>query len=335
MSTTNDDVPQPDKRQADDSDLGPEPEWLLDDGSEPEEASTQPQTALIPIPHVEAEPLPLPPTQKKEHPWLWGLVPLVLVGVVGLVAWFSTMQHLNNTSVWNELRQESIALLPARWTMLMWWIILPLLLIYLIWSMTPAGRAATHIRRTGPALVAALVSSVIWVVSQIWHWHEVGLASIAITTVLVTVCYLTALLEKSVAGWKRILAVSSLGAASAYSLMLWVITWEQHWQQPLGMRGTAVVVVLILVFVAALMSLVLKDPVFSIVLALWFLGVAQQQWGTDKAVSLTAIVALIFTVIIVGLSVLLTIEQPRPMPESTTARRGRTSFFRKSPNSPE
>lgn len=332
----NDDEPQPDKRQADDSDLGPEPDWLMDDAEEYTEPTTEPQTAIIPIPHVEAEPLPAPSiSPKPEHPWLWGLIPLVLAGVVGLVAWFSSMQDLNNTSVWNELRKEHIALLPARWTMLMWWIILPLLVIYLIWSMTPAGRVATHIKRTGPLLVVALVSSIIWVVSQLWHWHYAGLISIALATVLVMACYLTALLDKAAAGWKHTLAVSALGAASAYTLMLWVVTWEQYWQQPLGIRGTAVVAVLVLVFVAALMSLVLKDPVFSIVMTLWFLGVAQQQWGSDKAISLTAIVALIFTVIIAGLGVLLIIEQPQQMPESTTPRRGRTSFFRKTESVPE
>ena len=341
MTTLNDDEPPQDKRQDDDSDLGPEPSWLADPAEStaaPDdvtvEVPVQPVAEAVAIPR--AQPEPVPTAARKQHPWLWGAIGLLFAGAAALVAWFSTMQELNDTTIWTELQSQQAALLPAQWTMLLWWAVLPLLAIYLIWSMTSPGQKITRVKLTGLLMIVALGSTILWMVSQLWQWEEVALISIAVATASIGICYVVALLGQVESRWHRVLATAPLGAATAFAAMLLVITWEQDWQQPLGVRGTAVVITLVLVLLAALVSLVLKEPVFPLVLTIWFLGVVPQQWDADKAISLTALVALVFTAVITGLGVLLGLEDQRPTAETTPAasRSGRIKFFNRSQNPP-
>lgn len=336
MNTSDDHEPPTSKRQVEESDIGPEPDWLIDDTTSDFDAPAQPLTAEFAPVVIEASPVLETKSGPQEHPWLWGLVPLVFVFVVGLIAWFSTYQALNGTTIWRELSKLNPALLPARWTMLMWWVLLPLLGAHLALAIIPAGREPARIKLTGPLITATMIGAAIWMLAQIWHWHLAGLIAIAIATGLLAVCYLFAIrADRTHHQWRQSLAVIALGANTAFSTLLLAITWQSHWHQPFGTRGTGVLITLALVIVAAVLALFFKEGIYPLVLAIWFLGVAQHQWAHDKTMSLSAIVALIFTVILAGLGNILAMESRRDSGiASPPQNRTRTSFFRRSQNPP-
>lgn len=334
MNTSDDHEPPTSKRQVDESDIGPEPDWLIDDTTSDFDEPAQPLTAEFAPVVIESKPTPEPTSSTREHPWLWGLIPLVFVFVVGLIAWFSTYQALNGTTIWRELNTLNPALLPARWTMLIWWVLLPLLGAHLALAIMPAGRESARIRLTGPLITTAMIGAAIWMLAQIWHWHLAGLVSITIATGSLAACYLLAVRADHINHhWRQSLAVIALGANTAFSTMLLVITWQSHWHQPFGARGTGVLITLALVIIAVILAVFLKEGIFPLVLAIWFLGVAQHQWSHDKTMSLSAIVALIFTVILAGLGNILAMESRRDSGiASPPQNRTRTSFFRRSQN---
>lgn len=334
---TNDDHDLPiDKRQVDEPDLGAEPDWLSDADIETTtiDDTTAPAKVAADIPQQEIK-TEIPAAQSgipRERPWLWGAVPLCLVGLAALIAWLSTLQSLDNTTIWAELRTHEIGLLPSRWSMLMWWCVLPVLAIFLVWAITPGGRIATHIKITGPLVSAAVVATIVWMFAQIWQWEWIGFVSIGIATGLVLICHLAALLHHKNAGqsWQRWLTVGALGASSAYSLMLLVITYQQTLTQPFGVRGTSLLILTAVLIVSAILSLFLRDGVFALVVTIWFIGIAQMQWSTDKVLSFAAIVALVLTAILTVIGVLLASERPHSeSDEAIMSHRSRTNFFRR------
>ena len=396
-----DDATPPKNILPDDSDLGPEPEWLLDDDepvepepsgdtevpARPEQESSEPVLAVHPedpglssepawlqaddvqaIPetldhaNVAAHPEPLPPepeettelrdtalstqvdtgaeptpavVEKKELPWLWGLVPLAALMITGLIAWLGTNQMLNNVSTWDTIHSQTPPLLPARWAMMTWWAVIALLAVFLIYGALPRGRLVTRIKVTGPLILVGLVATNLWIFSQHWQWSAVGIISIGITVAAVLVTYLLVVLGPHIKNIRqRLFAVAPLSAALGYSVMLSVLTWQSYSAQPFGERGSSLMFALVLVILAAIFSFFLRDGLFALVLAIWFAGVVHFQWGEDALISLIAAVAVVLTGVLAGLGTILATESHRPsLTTSVENRRGRTSFFRKKDNS--
>lgn len=339
----------------DESDLGPEPDWLLDDDvtesvAEPTPPDPEPTVEIretaepLPVPAIaEQRPAstakePMPPGQTRSHPWLWGTVPLVILLATGIIAWFGTTQTLNDLATWEAIRAQSPPLLPARWAMMIWWLVLPLMAVFLIYGTLPAGREVTRIKVTGPLISIALIATNVWLFAQHWRWELIGIASMGIAAVAVLGSYLMVALGPHITRIRqRMVAVTPLSAALAFSIMLTVLAWQSYSTQPFGERGTSVLFALLLVMAAAVFAFFLRDGLFSLVLAIWFAGVVYQQWGEDAVISLVAGIALLFTAALTGLGTILATESHRPsLTTSVDTRRGRISFFRKKGNpSPE
>lgn len=365
----------------DDSDLGPEPDWLLDEDVQdpPTEPASQPQeTAVGPEPVSESpvnepggsakepvesyDPPPPPPqqevattiefeshpvpdettptgeeqpggTEKKSHPWLWGLTPFILLLATGLIAWFGTTQTLNDLATWDAIRaQQPPPLLPARWAMTIWWLVLPLMMVFLVYGSLPAGREVTRIKFSGPLISIGLGATALWIFAQHWQWEVIGIVSMGIAALAMLATYLLVALGPSIQSVRqKMIAMIPLSAALGYSVMLTVLAWQSYSSQPFGERGSSVLFALLLVVIAAVFAFFLRDGLFALVLAIWFAGVVHQQWGDDAVVSLIAAVASLFTGALAVLGTILATESPRPsLTTSVENRRGRTSFFRKS-----
>lgn len=379
-------------RQADESDLGPEPDWLLDqpsgaDDSAPEESiavppqvsdaemrapqpdsvedpapafqsdfadvkpRTEPDTVEQPV--VEYQPstdpiegkavavasapaAPVAPVVRKQRPWLFWAVPLLLVVITAVVAWFGSTQGLNNLQTWSTLRFQHTGLLPVRWAMLMWWIVLPLLAVFLIYSALPAGKELTRIKRTGPLLSVGLIASIVWIIAQHWRWDEVALIAMVVSLIAILATYLLVALNKQISKvMQRVFAVVPLSAALGFTFMLLTISWQNYSTEPFGNRGTSIMFLFLLLVVATLISFFIHDGVVATVFTVWFLGVAIQQWNNDSVISLGAIVTTILTAIVAVLGFIMAAESHRPsLTTQVTNRRGRVNFFRKSENTP-
>lgn len=387
-----------------DSDLGPEPDWLLDDdvqeqtvesapkdekslGEGAQSADTRAADSELPVEDTEtdselqsvehgpmdadviqeSESMPPPPpspmepgttaeflpsranattsdtdepgvpaTEKKSHPWLWGLTPFVLLLATGLIAWFGTTQTLNGLATWDAIRSQSPPLLPARWAMMIWWLVLPLMMIFLIYGSLPAGRDVTRIKFTGPLVTIGLGATAFWIFAQHWQWEVAGIVSMAIASLATLTTYLLVVLGPNIQNLRqRMIAVVPLSAALGYSVMLTVLAWQSYSSQPFGERGSSVLFALLLVVIAAVFAFFLRDGLFPLVLAIWFGGVVHQQWGEDAVISLVAAVAVLFTGALAVLGTILASESHRPsLTTSVENRRGRTSFFKKSEDSP-
>lgn len=324
----------------------PEPEWLsADDLSEPvkEPAPPDPEpTAELPE-TVEQAPVPAdsrPVTsaeQIKSHPWLWGAIPLLLLLATGIIAWFGTTQTLNDFTTWDAIRAQNPPLLPARWAMTIWWLVLPLMAVFLIYGALPAGRAVTRIKITGPLISVALIATSVWIFAQHWQWELTGIASMGIAAVATLASYLLVVLGPHITKIRqRMIAMIPLSAALGYSIMLTVLAWQSYSSQPFGDRGSSVLFALLLVITAAVLAFFLRDGLFSLVLAIWFAGVVHQQWGEDAVISLVAVVALLFSAALAGLGTILAMESHRPsLTTSANTHRSRIAFFRRDKNKTE
>lgn len=375
-----DDFTPPKNTLPDDTDLGPEPEWLLDDdlqdppkepaparddqsvevgpsleetAAEPAASEEGPIEVYAPPPpppkaeiaetiEFESEPIPAStneagdaestPSDKRTHPWLWGLLPFVLLLATGLIAWFGTTQTLNGLATWDAIRAQFPPLLPARWAMTIWWLVLPLMMVFLIYGSLPAGRDVTRIKITGPLISIGLGATVLWIFAQHWRWEVIGIASMGVAALSILATYLLVALGPGIKSIRqKMIAMIPLSAALGYSVMLTVLAWQSYSSQPFGERGSSVLFALLLVVIAAIFAFFLRDGLFSLVLAIWFAGVVHQQWGDDAVISLIAAVSVLFTGVLAVLGTLLAMESHRPsLTTSVDNRRGRTSFFTKS-----
>ena len=367
----NDDHESPDRnRQADEADLGPEPDWLtaLDepaDDSAPKqpadehspsqetveqppepEVNTRPDPATSPQPMVDyrasSEPIegevvavsstPAAPAVRKERPWLYWAVPMLLLVVTAAIAWYGSTQGFNSFRTWSRLRFDHAGLLPTRWAMLMWWIILPLLGVFLVYGAMPAGREIARIKRTGPLITVALGASILWIFAQHWRWEEVALISMVIGLATMLTAYLLVALNKHIAKrMQRIIAVVPLSAALGFTFMLLTISWQNYSTEPFGARWTSILLIFLLLVAATIFSFFMHDGVVALVFTIWFLGVAIQQWGNDAVISLSAIIAMILAAVIAGLGFIMSAESHRPsLTAQVSNRRGKVNFFRKS-----
>ena len=356
MNTHDDDAPT-NKRQGDGLDLGPEPDWLIDEDDPIAEAVTEP----VPAPEMEpAKPVATPRTEyraaseplegqsvtissapavtavRRDRPYLWWAIPLFLLVSTAVIAWFGSTRGLNGFTTWTTLRFEHPGLLPAQWSMLMWWAVLPLLAVFLIYSALPAGRELTRINRSGPLVAISLIAASVWIFAQHWRWEEVALGAmvISVAALLVTVLMI-ALSPQITKMWQRLFAVLPLTAALGFGIMLLTLSWQEMSSQPFGTRGASILFLLLLVIIAAVFAFFMRDGVLGVVFTIWFLGVAQQQWGNDAVISLSAIVALIFTAALAAMGFILAVESHRPsLTAQVSGRRGRVNFFRRSEKTP-
>jgi hypothetical protein len=273
---------------------------------------------------------PLAPRLK---PWmLWG-VPLGLAAILAFIAWWGSSRGMNGITTWSALRFEHPGLLPARWAMLMWWVVLALVAGFLIYSALPAGRAVTRIQRTGPLVTAALITTAIWIFAVHWRWDGTAIITIVISLGTLLASYLVVALNPDISRLgQRLFGVIPLSAAVGFAVMLLVISWQGYSTQPLGSRGTSLLLLLLLVIIAAVFAFFVRDGVISLVFTLWFLGVAQQQWGEDTVISISAIVALILTAATAAMGFILAVESHRPSltAQVTDGRSTKIRFRRKS-----
>ncbi len=382
MNNADDSTP-PKKSLPEHPDLGPEPDWLVDEDvqgppaepavqsshpeGEPESVTADPEDEpgrTVEEPAVTPDPPPPPPqheiattiefesdpgpgalqaaedaasspTEKQGHPWIWGLTPFVLLLATGLIAWFGTAQTLNDLATWDAIRAQQPPLLPARWAMTTWWLVLPLMMVFLVYGSLPVGRAVTRIKITGPLISIGLAATALWIFAQHWQWDVIGIASMGIAALSMLATYLLVALGPAIQNIRqRMIAMIPLSAALGYSVMLTVLAWQSYSSQPFGERGSSVLFALLLVVIAAVFAFFLRDGLFALVLAIWFAGVVHQQWGEDAVISLIAAVAALFTVALAVLGTILATESHKPsLTTSVEHRRGRTSFFSRSSDS--
>lgn len=348
---THDDDALTNKRQGDEPDLGPDPDWLNDD--EPiSETVTEPVMEREPISPPQArnsagsQPLegrsitissaPAAEVARRDRPWLWWAIPLVLLVTTAVIAWIGSTRGLNGFTTWATLRFQHPGLLPARWSMLMWWVVVPLLALFLIYSALPAGRELTRIRRSGPLVAISLIAASVWIFAQHWRWEEVAFIAILVSVAaMLATIMMIALSPRITTVWQRLVAVLPLTASLGYGIMLLTLSWQQMSSQPFGTRGTSILFLLLLVIIAAVFAFFMRDGVPGVVFTVWFLGVAQQQWGNDAVISLGAIVALILTAALAAMGFILAVESHRPsLTAQISNRRGRMDFFRRSKTTP-
>lgn len=337
----NDETPL-NNRQRDESDIGPEPEWL----DEPVAAAAESQsheaedTLTVDITPEKITSQPISPIAKNDlwaerlHPWLRALVPFVLLLVTGVIVWIGTSQSLNGVTTWEAMRIQQVSLLPARWAMMMWWVILGLLGIFLLYAALPRGRVVTHFRTTGPIIELALISLSFWLITQHWQWHLAGLIAISIAVVAMLASYLILIFDRSLTGAaKRLLVVSPLSATLAFSGLLAILSVQET--LGLTMRISGILALLLVIILAAVCAFFLRDGIVPLVVAIWTAGVVQQQWNDDALISIVAVVATIIAALLTVMGLVLAMESQRPsFTTNLASRRGRTSFFRKNRNTP-
>ncbi len=356
-------------RQTGDADLGPEPDWLTDDIDTPEEpAKPEPEVSAPPRRDPDPEPIVLAvprdepveasavayraapgevqgeeitptrgPLARGPKPWmLWG-IPLALTAILAFIAWLGSTRGMNGITTWSALRFEHPGLLPARWTMLMWWVVLALVAGFLIYSALPAGRTVTRISRSGPLLAAAAIATMIWMFAVHWRWDGTAIITIVVTLGALLASYLVVALNPDISRLgQRLLGVIPLSAAVGFAVMLLVISWQGYSTQPFGTRGTSLLLLLLLVIIAAVFAFFVRDGVISLVFTIWFMGVAWQQWGDDAVISLSAIVALILTAATAAMGVILAVESHRPsLTAQVTDQRGTRIRFRRNTEKPQ
>lgn len=277
---------------------------------------------------------PVAPTQARStHPLLFSAIPAILLVILSVLAWIATNQSLNDITTWSALKNQGALLLPARWSLFMWWVAAPLLGVFLVYSMLPGGREITRIRLTGPLLAIALIGTGVWMVAQHWRWEPAGVISAIIASSAMLIAFLLVALSRSITHfWQRLLAVLPLSVGLAYGAMLLTLAWQHFSDQPFGQRGTTILIMFAAVLVAAIISFFLHDGAFSMVLTIWFLGVAQQQWGEDALVSLSSILVVIITATLATMGVILSIDSHKPaFTTEMPPKRGRISFRKRKP----
>lgn len=338
MST--DDVALDTNRQAVEPDIGPEPAWLVDqddDATEVIEGTARVKdTGTVDIDLIETVEKDIQRFSMVErmHPWLRSVIPFLLLMITGGIAWLGTGQTFNEITTWESLGLKQPGLFPARWTMVLWWITLPLMAIFLIYATLPKGRLVTHIKTTGPLIELALISTSFWLLAQHWQLHIAAFISICIALVATMVNYSLVAFSRTLnTNRQRVFAVVPLSAALAHGVMLVTISGQNAIGIPFGTRAFSIVFMFVLLLVAAMFAFFLRDGAFAAILSIWFAGVAHQQWHSDLVVSLIAGVTTVFTVVLGVMGMLLAMESSRPsFTVDLGSGRNRTSFFRKSKN---
>lgn len=285
---------------------------------------------------ISSEPVP-EPAQARQHPWMFAALPAIFLAATAIIAWFATQQTLNDVATWTSLHLQDAPLLPARWSLFMWWVVLSLLAVFLIYAALPRGRDVSRIKLTGPLVTLGLIGSVVWLFAQHWQWETAAVAGGIGAVLAAGIAYaMVAISKRATNLWQRLLAILPLSVGLGYSVILAVLAWQQYSSQPFGERGTSVLVLFIAVLLSAIIAFFLHDGAFAMVMTIWFLGVAQRQWGQDAVISLGSIVAVIFCVALAAMGMILALDSHRPaFTTEVPAKRGRISFRRRTQNSPE
>jgi translocator protein len=264
--------------------------------------------------------------------WFWPIINLLgLVGVIAVNAMANVLQF-NGLSTGDVVNRNPVYFQPAGWTFSIWSVIYALLAVFVAYTFIRTGREDARMRLVSPVFFVSNIANALWIV--FWHWEqwEITLALMVVLLAALIVIYYLLRRSRSLAAQPP--TIERLMVWTPFSVYLgWVsvalfaniAVWLDRTGTALwGMDGrwTAVTMLGMLLVVTALMSLLLRDPTYAVVIIWAALGIAAEQWSRSTLVSVVAMLAVVLAGALAALGSLLAFEQrQRRHALPTTARR--------------
>lgn len=250
--------------------------------------------------------------------WFWPVINFVGLIVVVAVNALANIIPFNGQTTGEVITQDPIHFQPAGWTFTIWSLIYLLLLVFVIYSLLPAGRGDTRMPKIGLLFLVANAANIVWIV--VWHYEQWWLSLIVMAVLLAALALIYALLRRTRRG---------LPPGTVERLMVWtpfsvylgwiavafvanVSVWrDRTGSEVLGVsdRWWAVLMILGLLAVTVVMTFWRRDPAFTIVPVWAFLGIAAEQWDRSLLVAITAVIAVLVALVLTAVASLIAFEQ--------------------------
>ncbi|MBA2556754.1 MAG: tryptophan-rich sensory protein [Chloroflexi bacterium] len=251
--------------------------------------------------------------------WFWPVINLLgLLGVIAINA-MANILEFNGLSTGDVVNRNPVYFQPAGWTFSIWSVIYALLAVFVVYTFMRAGRDDPRMRLISPVFLVSNIANALWIV--FWHWEQWEITLILMGVLLAALIVFYYLLRRRRGIAAQPPAMERLMVWTPFSVYIgWVsvalfaniAVWLDRTGTAIwGMDGrwTAVTMVGVLLVVTALMSLVLRDPTYAVVITWSALGIAAEQWDRSMVVSIVAMLAVVLAAALAVLGSLLAFEQ--------------------------
>lgn len=276
-----------------------------DEETSPVTVPPTPEESTAPVWHDQPASVGEPAVPSGGTPWLWPVLGLIGVADWLVYAWLERERPVDAAAL---AAAWPVPLRAASWTLWLVPAVWLLTAIFFVAAIFPQGRRLTRVTLVGPLWFVAAGVGIFGVASGFHaRFRDALLLSVFEAGVLLLIVVLLQQREQSPGRWRalRRMMVSlpfAFGLAwavqrSAVALQMWqaVGGWNGG---PFGLRGWAASLLLVGVLLAAFVGLFLRQPLFSLAVAIDDIGIAQEQWGNEVLVTIVAIVATVFCVLI-------------------------------------
>lgn len=249
--------------------------------------------------------------------WTWPVINLVGLLVVIAVNYLANALEFNNQSTGDVVNQDPVPFQPAGWVFAIWGVIYALLLVLVLYGLTPGGRRNERLLRVSPYFLVANVANILWIV--LWHWEQFAASMVTIVVLLIALLGMyfglrvrvpfaqgqvksqPSLMERIALRLPVSVYLGWIMVATLANLMVWLD--RSGWDGgPLSYRLWAVVFMLAGTLVASAFAFIAREGMIALVMAVAFVGIAHHNWGDSALVSVAAIVLAVICVGLTGIS---------------------------------
>ena len=236
--------------------------------------------------------------------WTWPLIGLVGLVATIVVNGLANTLPLNGQTTGEIINRDPVYFLPASWVFSIWGLIYLALVVFVAYSLLPAGRRNPRVQRLGPPFAITCVANSVWLF--LWHWERFTLSTVAMATLLLAliVCYAIAWGRNSPTTIAERLCLRFpfslyLGWVSVATIANVTVALDRAGWTGWGLAPEAWAALMVLVggVLAALIGLTRSDPVYPAVFVWAFVGLAIRQRETELIAVTAAAVALAAAVI--------------------------------------
>jgi translocator protein len=264
---------------------------------------------------------PNPPPTRSTDPdrdqwWLWPVISAVGLAAVLVMNWLANSLPLNDQQTGDVTDAYLVPFQPAGWVFgTIWPTIYALVAIYIVYSFLPAGRRHSLIDRVSPFLLLANIANVSWLFA--WHWERLVLALLLLLVLAAALAAIYVRIRTAGPEADDMSALQQLIVTAPFSVYLgWVsiaslanvqiLMSEQGWDDILFTPdGWTVNFMVIGILLAGVIAFRWHDPIFPLVFAYAYTGIANRQWGEDTNVGFVAVLLIIVAVALAGLALVL------------------------------
>ena len=298
-------------------------------------------TPIVPPPATPTNDNAIAGTPERDTSWTWPLANLIGLVVVIAINYAANYFEFNGNSTGDIVNRDPVPFQPAGWVFSIWGVIYALLIVFVIYGLLPGGRHNPRLQRISPLFLVANLANAIWIF--FWHWEQIAAAFGTIVVLLVALIgiYLgiringnplrrgnREAVEKP--NWFERLALRLpfsvyLGWACVATLSN-AMVWLKDSGRDTGLFSLnwwAVIFMIVATLVAAVFMATSNDGIIALVMAVAFAGIAQHNWGDETAVSVTAGIFAVLTLVIAGAAALIAFDKShnRTLPGSNLWRR--------------